>query len=80
LRTQGFILNRAGGIRTHFLYHTKITNHPKPSNKNKGKRNTQGDGCTNGCTCERCLAELANTLRSRLTDDERRKLAILLLN
>jgi integrase len=77
---QGFILNRAGGIRTHDLYHPKETNHPKPTNKNKGKRNTQGDGCTNGCTCERCLAELANTLRSRLTDDERRKLAVLLLN
>jgi hypothetical protein len=44
-----------------------------------GKRNTQGNGCTNGCTCDRCLLELADALKGQLSIDERRKLAVLLL-
>jgi hypothetical protein len=47
--------------------------------KTMGKRNTQGNGCTNGCTCDRCLLELADALKGQLSIDERRKLAVLLL-
>jgi hypothetical protein len=77
---QGLFDNRGDTIRTCGLYVPNVKDTPKRTKKNIGKRNTQGDGCTNGCTCDRCLAELADALRGRLSNDERRKLAVLLLN
>jgi hypothetical protein len=76
---QGLFDNRGDTIRTCGLYVPNEKDTPKRTNKNIGKRNTQGDGCTNGCTCDRCLLAIADALKGRLSNDERRKLAVLLL-
>lgn len=60
---------------------TSRTKRTTPSGpmKNQGKRKGQADRCTNGCTCDRCLGTLASDLKRQLSQDERRKLAVLLL-
>jgi hypothetical protein len=76
---QGFSpIGPAGFEPTTSTTPTKRTT-PSGPTKTKGKRNTQGNGCTNGCTCDRCLLELADALKGQLSIDERRKLAVLLL-
>ena len=39
---------------------------------------TAGDGCTNGCTCDRCLVQLSEHLRGLLDGEQCRRLAELL--
>ena len=76
---QGFsLIGPAGFEPTTSTTPTKRTT-PSGPTKTKAKRKGQVDGCTNGCTCDRCLLELADALKRQLSNDERRKLAVLLL-
>jgi hypothetical protein len=47
--------------------------HSTTANENLGDSANASDRCTNGCTCDRCLMQLAIELRDRLNAEQRRK-------
>jgi hypothetical protein len=80
LETKGFQFNEVDGARTRNLRIDSPTDEPKATNENIGDLLIAADGCTNGCTCDRYLEQLAGAIRDRCNENQSRWIARRLLD
>ena len=77
LLAKGLILKDSRGdrIRTYDPLVPNQMDHADATKENVGNSSIASERCTNGCTCDPCLMQLAEHLRSVLDGEQRRRLA-----